>query len=863
LFTKLIETKLHPPKKPVNLLRRERLINILDSSLRQEGVSILVSAPAGYGKTSLAVDWLTHASASSAWLTLDKHDNDLSRFIQYVYAAVGRATKIEESSALALVKAPGHPPEEELALAVANDFSTLNSKTVLILDDYHRIKNMSIHGIVSHLLQYSPPFLVVVILTREDPSFPLSRLRTQDKILELRAKQLQFSMNETKTFLESNGVILLSDRESHEFTQRTEGWAAGLKLALLSLEQLNERDSRRLVSDFSGSNRYVFDYFGEEVLQHQSRRITEFLSDTAHLAKLRADLCNVVTGRTDSERILAELVHKNLFIAPVEGEEGWYRYHPLFAGFLNIRLNRGKTAELQRKTADWYTERKMYYEAMGHAEQIGDERMLSKVILEAALPLLEAGRYENLLTWLGLLSEKNVLADSRLTAYKGWALYFQNHIDEAFDLIHLAASKNPSIRGGELLILKAWLQSALGKEPGLKDLDGYLNLKNKTAPFFLLHAHFLRCKLSLRSGDPKSALASAETSVQLAQEYGNMFFLACAAHLEAYCKIELGDRFQAELICDRMISRLREDKEQGEVFAGILRIPAAFCRYLANDIAGAEQKLHEAKGDVNSRLLVDYTIDDGSVIAALVSLSAGDQEKAVSDGFVKYPALRWLFLSAEAIKNNNLDKAATALRAVEHDAVSEKASLMNLTLIVNFRLLLLLNRISDIETIIQNLEPLARRNKAAGGLIILYVFMSLVKYRMGDVSGAQTYMRTALESAETGEYRRPFLDERKNVEIILRGMEAEPNSFASSLLNDFGNPKRRETELMFHEKISKRECEVISSMAKGMSNQEIADALFISVGTVKWHVNNIFGKLDVKNRTSAINRAKELNLIPD
>ncbi len=861
---KPIETKLNPPKSPANLLSRKRLIDRLEAAVREEKTSILITAPAGYGKTSLAADWLARTKASSAWVTLDRSDNDLARFVQYVYAAMQRATGLTEWSALAYMDAPVHPPEEEIAPAIAGDFSTVKSKTILLLDDYHRITNRSVHGIIAHLLQHPVPDVLIALMTREDPPFPVARLRTQDLLLELRAGDLKFNQRETREFLESTGNFKLGENESAELAARTEGWAAGLKLAALSVQGLEGEVSQRLLTDFSGSNKYVIDYFGEEVLQNQPGRLIAFLEDTAHLAKLRADLCNAVTGRSDSEEILALLVHKNLFIAPIEGEEGWYRYHPLFARFLHVRFGGAKRADLHRKAVQWYAERKMYYEAVAHAEQIADWKMLKSVILEAAVSLLETGRHESLLSWLALLPEEPLLHDVKLTAYKGWALYFRNHAEDAFDLVQ----KNPAQKS-DLIVLTSWLRYIFGEPADIRAIEEYIGTKKSVETFFLLHAHLLQGRLLLQSGDPKRALASAEASRQLAQNYGNPFFLACAVHLQAFCLIDLGERSQAEMHCDRILGQLSDDAESSRIYGGLLHIPAAFCRYLADDIQGAVLRIENARAGSGSRIIVDYTVDDGSRVEALIHLASGNFERAFGVASPrrrgKCPSLRDFVVADIALKKNEIEKAAQVIKTNTPEIINGGLSLTGYGSIVTLRLLLRLNRQADAISALSRLEALARERASYGSLFLASLFLSIALHQSGEKNRAYEHMSRALEMAEHDEYKRPFLDEGKTAEEIIRGMEAQPYSFAGALLVDF----QQEGGLGYessgfqspYEQISRRERDVISLMAKGMSNKEIADALFISLGTVKWHINNIFGKLDVKNRTSAINRAREVGII--
>lgn len=866
---KLIETKLHPPRVSETLVSRSRLIDLLEVSAKENPRPIIISAPAGYGKTTLVVDWLTSSGARFAWVTLDKSDNDITRFIQYVFAALYNASGQIGYNSLELIKAPVHSIEEALATSMVSDLSMITSRTILILDDYHEINNRSIHELVHNLLANLPQSIIVTLLTREDPPFPLARLRTQDRLVEIRARQLRFSSDETKVFIEKISGIEIEDAISGELIQRTEGWAAGLKLAALSLEGLDDHDARRRLSDFNGSDRHVIDYFGEEVLRNQSERVKKFLSSTAHLSKLRADLCDAVSERSDSAEILTYLTRMSLFVAPIEGEDGWYRYHPLFAVFLDVRLGQSRKTALHKRAAQWYADREMYYDAVKHAARIANRELLEKIITEGAMTLLENGRYATLLEWLDSLPDAKILGEIELAMYKAWALYFQDRAGDAYNMVLRCEKGIPSgsktRNKSKLHIVGSWIRESLGEPFDARSLRALVVSRKTENPFFSFHACVLCCKVQLRSGDPNEALKSAENAQLLAQDTGNPFFTTCAAHLLAYCYIETGERSQAEKICSRTLNQQSEGDIPGKAFAAILRIPAAFCRYLANDLAGAVSYLNKVQNIIGDPLNSDYLVDDGRYVGALAKLAANDPEGALSVCSKKrkgnYSSFQEALSADVALKENEIGIAVRIMKIENSETMCGSVNLLNYGNIVRLRLLLALDRAAEVERLVRHSEKFADDNGAFGSLLFSNIFLSLAKHQMGATNQAHTCMHRALEIAAVDDFRRPFLDEGDPVEEIIRALNPPRYSFAWSLLSDFKD--RGDALPSLSEALSKREREVISLMAKGMSNKEVADSLFISLGTVKWHVNNIYGKLDAKNRTTAINRARDLKLIEE
>ena len=333
----LLETKLYVPKWRAGLVPRARLIERLDQGIERK--LTLISAPAGFGKTTLLAEWLAGTPATErpeAWVSLDQSDNDPTFFWAYFIAALQTVESGVGENAVTLLHSRQPPPIESLLGTLINEISAIQDRFALILDDYHAIDSQSIHGAVSFLIDHLPPQMHLVIASRADPPLPLARLRGRGELTELRAADLRFTSDEASAFLnQATGIDLKAD-DVAALETRTEGWIAGLQLAALSMR--GQEDVPGFIEAFAGDDRYIADYLVEEVLQRQPEHVRSFLLQTSILDRLSGPLCDVVTGQENGKRMLEALERGNLFVVPLDDKRQWYRYHHLFADVLHARL---------------------------------------------------------------------------------------------------------------------------------------------------------------------------------------------------------------------------------------------------------------------------------------------------------------------------------------------------------------------------------------------------------------------------------------------------------------------------------------------------------------------------------------------
>jgi LuxR family maltose regulon positive regulatory protein len=429
--TRLLATKLYGPAPRSQLVPRPRLLERL-GPVRP---LTLVSAPAGFGKTTLLAEWIAHngrceADMRVAWLSLDEGDNDPSRFLTYVVAALQTLDANIGSEALSLLHdAPALPVDVALT-ALINDAATARGRIVLVLDDYHVIDAPPVHQAVGFLLDHLPPQLHLAIASRSDPPLPLARLRSRGELTELRAADLRFTREEAVDFLNRAMGLGLSTDDIVALETRTEGWIAGLQLAALSLRQ--QEDVAGFISTFTGSHRFLIDYLVEEVLQHQPDRVREFLLRTAFLDRLTGPLCDTVTGLDGGSAMLATLERDNLFVVPLDDQRQWYRYHHLFAEVLRSRVlqeHPDHVPAVHSAASEWYERNGFAEDAVRHALAAQDFERAARLI-ESALPEARRSRHDaTLLGWLTTLPDDLVRRRPALSVVRAWLLLVSGDLE--------------------------------------------------------------------------------------------------------------------------------------------------------------------------------------------------------------------------------------------------------------------------------------------------------------------------------------------------------------------------------------------------------------------------------------------------
>ncbi|USB33152.1 LuxR C-terminal-related transcriptional regulator [Paenibacillus sp. YPG26] len=422
----------------------------------------LVSAPAGYGKTTLVCEWLADCGRPAAWLSLEQGDNELARFLTYMISALQTVVENVGEGVLTVLQSPQMTPAEPILTALVNELAAVPSPFILVLDDYHTVSSIAVDEAVSFLLDHLPTQMHLVITTREDPPISLSRLRVRDQITDLRAPDIRFTMNEAEAFFNHVMELNLSPEHIAGLHSRTEGWAAGLRLAGISLQE--DHDAKRLLQSFSGNHHFVLDYLVEEVLQQQPEAVQDFLLQTSLLDRLCGSLCDDLLRNPErsGREMLIDLDRKNLFVIPLDTERQWYRYHHLFADILRRRLlermDGSSILELHRRASVWYEGHGFEIEAFRHAVEAGDIERSSRLLEGGGMPLHLRGAASSALGWLDSLAAKELDARPQLWVYYGSALLIAGKPTE---VEHKLRAAEKALAGVE-------------HDEGVRDLIGYI-----------------------------------------------------------------------------------------------------------------------------------------------------------------------------------------------------------------------------------------------------------------------------------------------------------------------------------------------------------------------------------------------------
>jgi LuxR family maltose regulon positive regulatory protein len=426
----LLTTKLFIPEVQKTLVQRARLTNLLNEGFNKK--LILISAPAGFGKTTILCDWIHQSRIPIAWYTVDENDNTPQQFLFYLISALQRIDSSVGQSAVNIIKSPQPSPINTILVGLINDIASIKSSFAIILDDYHSMGDKRINDIISFIVEHQPKQLHLIVSTRSDPSLPLARLRSQNQITEIRAADLSFNMVESAIFLNERLELELSPDEIELLKSKTEGWIAGLQLAALSVK--GRSDKSDFIKSFTGDNRYVVDYLIEEVLNRQSKTIQNFLQNSCILDRLTGSLCNDLTEQTNSSEILQTLERANLFIFPLDNQRKWYRYHHLFSDLLRKRLklmDLDRLFSLHKKACQWYLKHQMKDEAINHAIAAKDFEIAAKLIEDIAEIDWDRGQESQLLKWFRRLPEELISSSPHLSIFHARELFESAQPEEA------------------------------------------------------------------------------------------------------------------------------------------------------------------------------------------------------------------------------------------------------------------------------------------------------------------------------------------------------------------------------------------------------------------------------------------------
>jgi LuxR family maltose regulon positive regulatory protein len=871
---------------------------------------LLVCTPAGFGKTTLVADWAASASWPVAWLSLDPEDNDPARFWRYVVAALDRVCEGLAEQVLPRLSAPAVLSSEGVVTVLANRLESAPEELALILDDYHVIASESIHDAMGFLLDHLPPQLHVVISSRTDPPLPLARLRARGQLAELRATDLRFTPEEASGLLREVWGLDLAAEALAALEARTEGWAVGLQLAALSLRERPDPDA--FLDGLAGTHRFVLDYLSEEVLERQPERVQAFLLQTSILERLCGPLCDAVTGGAGGQDMLEELERANLFLIPLDAERHWWRFHHLFGDLLRARLQRAEGSqlpELHRRAAAWCEQHGLIDEAIQHALASGNAIWAARLVEQHANETLRRGENVSLGRWLSMLPGEVVRSRPALCLAQSLMEFHRGHLDSAERLLEQAERafdpgqeqdgfEVPTDAGtvaevpAAIALLRAHAAGARGdadrmaeharsalphlaeEEAGPRFWARWLSgpwadwMRGRLADAEHAYAEMLAEGRSspdphplmlnflplgeVQQGQGKlgAALRTHREGLRLATEGVHASaFHAAAAHL-GIAKV-LYERDQL----DDALRHVTESIELGRQMIWFLAqrlVASAWIRQALGEAEAALEAMDEA-------CRIDPSPDTISI------WHPGPSERArllLAQGRAG-EAARWT--------------EERGLRA--EDEISYAREQDHLVLA---RVLLAGSDPEPALGLLERLQALAESQGRTQSVIQIRALRSLGLHSAGDHQGALSLVADALALAQPEGYIRVFADEGPPMAALLRSLivarqrgrvaagSAAARGHLLQVIRAFGPAPSRRTEGPDGvvsgrsgrvEPLTDRELEVLRLLAAGRPNREIAHELVVTVETVKKHASHIFDKLGAANRTEAVARARQLNLL--
>ena len=883
----ILRTKLFKPALRPTLVERPRLFKILNAGLGHGTLEtsarlILVSAPAGFGKTTLVSAWLPQMDdGQSAWLSLDEGDNDPIRFLAYLIAALQVSMPGAGETALRLLQSPQPLAAEAILTLLINDISTANRPIILVLDDYQAITTPSVHQALSYLVDHLPPQLLLVISTRSDPPLPISRLRARRQLLEIRADDLRFSVNEVSLFFSRVICLGLHEKDLAALEQRTEGWIAGLQLAALSLQ------GRDNVSDyiaaFASSNRYILDYLTDEVLNQRPKGTRDFLLQTSILERLCSPLCDAVTGQTDGQETLERLEQANLFLIPLDEKRYWYRYHHLFAEVLRRRLQKEQSSslpELHQRARVWLENNGLVHEAISHSFAGHEFDQAARLIEQIHGEKWQTGEIKTLQSWLAALPEESWQSHPRLWLVQAWAAMTVGKFEEADEMLHGAETALELLDAGsahglhaELLAFRA-SHASLTQDPqavvlaqrALQDLPPNYWMRGMLV-VFLGAAYYTM-------GDLDEAAAALELAPVSAAEAGlqpHHIHLLAFGGMVQHAK---GNLLAARTLVNQALDLAQPGGEPIPYVGTLMAFMAASllfyelgeldlvetyltrCLALAVSFGSAEVQLFALGGLLRLHLARDDIVTANSHTGQIDTLQDEHTFNLSITAYVHYH--RFLLL---------LKQGKLAAAAAWAEPPSKWQGPLNAYAFHRVAQSQLLIAQGEFAAALQGLELLVSEAECTGHntlLVKALILQALAFQGFGRISQAQPALEHALELAESERFVQAFVDEGQPMESLLL-QARQRSSFADyidTLLDSIHAKKSKQQQPdLLPEPLSARELEVLRLAATGASNKEIAARLFIALPTVKKHMSNIFGKLDTPNRTQAATRARELHLL--
>jgi LuxR family maltose regulon positive regulatory protein len=867
----ILYTKIGPP--PVgSVVQRARLYERLDNGAARK--LTIISAPPGYGKTTLVSSWLSERSLDCCWVNLDQLDRSAHRVATYLGAALDRLEQRD------------NPSGSNRWGAFLNALATRQRNTMVVLDDYQLAESAEVNDLVMLLVEHLPATAHLILTTRADPALRLAKLRGQAQLVEIRESDLAFTVDEIKAFIAKMGGIPLGTEQLQTLSQTTEGWIAGLQILAASLK--DSADPSRLVEELIGRQRYLRDYLAEEVLARLDSVTLEFLERCSILERLCADLCDAVTARADSQELLFAIDRQNLFVSPLDKEHRWFRLHHLFAEVLTARLQDDHAEELPAlhgRASEWFAANNYPAEAINHRVASGDAVASAELIDRHGEWLMKRGELMTAKRWINSLPKEVCARYPLIVLLRAWA-----EIMEGRPLEEIKQELD-SIGGSEayeaqMLSLRSYLAVLQGKNHEALRLSKQAARTPGEPDSFV--GGFAKSRLAaarLACGKVNEAIDLLESAADESLQAGNLLVAVTALVHKAWALVRRGDLGGGEQSYQRAVDLAAQSEGRRRWFVGWALLGLGEISRLRGDIEGALELFREGmETSSNWNDLYAFSTSLGFLHALLARGQKGEALEALrtAEKLARKSATPLYFARlVEAhrtlvlLRCGRLQEIRTRWKApaprgrAETDGSYIEQLVSDLEALAWARLALLQG---DARRCIALSLPVARAARdQERGVNALSADLLLVQahWREAEIGKATAVLERALAFAADRGIVQPFADEGPEMARILyraRTLGVD-NSFIGKLLAVFPLDQQStaaaETQPHSVEPLTARELKVLTLVSQGLSNKEVAAKLYLGVRTVKWYVSNIYAKLDVSSRTQAMAKARRLGILPE
>jgi LuxR family maltose regulon positive regulatory protein len=895
----MLLTKLHIPPAGNNIVHRSELFDKLNAGLSRK--LILVSAPAGFGKTTVVSDWIDQNKIPAAWFSLDNGDNDPADFLSYIISGIQSIHSAFGQSALRLLNSPNSPSIESIASLLINEILNINQNFLLVLDDFHLIKSNEVLRFVSYLLEHIPVNIHIVILTRSDPSLSVSRLRSQHQLIELRSSDLSFSANDISILFNKKLKLGLSIDDVYSLEIKTEGWIAGLHLTALSIQ--GREDISKFIQDLKGDNRYIMDYLMEEVLKIQTDEIKEFLLQTSILEQMSAPLCNAVLNRNDSQLILETLEKNNMFVIPLDTERNWYRYHHLFAELLKQRLNLREKAtiiELHNKASEWFYNNSMPLFAIEHAIVTENFEKSMLFLGEIVETMWKNGQHAAIMKYGDLLPDEIIKKNADFCLYYAWILIIAGQIQKAepflvsaeiitLQIINDRNSSNEVVQYSKKLLGKisvafAYLYSITAdSEKTFSYGKAAMENLSEDDPLWFSWGWYSIGMAEMYRENFKECIIALEKALEYGKNSGNIYLITTIANRLSTLEARMGLYTSSYKKCSDLIIFMKESgysqiTKSEFTYAGVYSSMAGI-ESMRTDFDDALENIKTAynlcKNESNITIKVHVLM-----VYSLALLGRGDLagvKKMINeaDNILKQnivlPTTMSIYISTKGfmlIEQNELEKANHFFKENELEYDKKIPYSHEHAYIDYARLLILEMKFREAEIILSKLLKMAQAANRIERIIETKIIYAILNKATGNKEKAIINLIEALEAAACENILMSFVLFHSGISDLLKEVykiqATAKTKIPKGLIDKLKLAiERREKFIKTNSEsvLSDREVDALKLIAGDLSNQEIADRLFVSLNTVKTHIRNIFLKLAVDSRLQAVAKAKELGII--